>query len=111
VKPCSTGEVLITFQNRHGKLESEAPLLLSVGGFSPNSGDNFHFACQLSALRKNHAEHHPDVNCISDLPRALASVTLAGAGWGRIKCIHLSRAAGAQEVSALFLKSSGTTVQ
>src|SRR5437879_4661819 len=24
---CSTGEVLITFQNRYGKLESEAPLL------------------------------------------------------------------------------------
>ena len=28
---CSTGEVLITFQNRYGKLESEAPLLPILG--------------------------------------------------------------------------------
>src|SRR5205823_9419776 len=60
------------------------------------SGDNFQFGCQVRVPGKTTQNpKKPKVNCISDLPRALASVTLPGAGWGYCECIHLCRAAGA----------------
>ena len=102
VKPCSTGEVLITFQNCYRNLESEAPPLLGVGRFSltaeTTSNLAVRYVSQERPRRNQTAESRSGrVNCISDLPRALASVTLPGAGWGYSECIHLRRTAGAHK--------------
>ena len=55
MKPCSTGEVLITFQNCYGNLESEAPLLLGVGTLSLTAETTSNLAVRYVS-RKDHAE-------------------------------------------------------